>query len=138
MRKVYSSDVSREQFAIIQPFLEKVKVQTKKRELDLYEVFCAILYRLKNGCRWRDLPSDFPEWAAVYYYFRKWTRKRDGFSTLDYVLGILEDLYRASKGRELSPSMLLGDSKTIQNADTAEEKGYDGAKKKWREDTYGG
>jgi len=131
MRKVYSSDVSREQFAIILPFLAKVKVKTKDRVIDLYEVFCAILYRLKNGCRWRDLPQGFPEWEAVYYYFRKWTRvKKDGFSTLDYVLGILEDLYRASQGRELSPSMLLGDSKTIQNADTAEEKGYDGAKKK--------
>ena len=145
MRKVYSSDVSREQFAIIQAYLEKVKVKTKARTLDLYEVFCAILYRMKNGCRWRDLPEGFPEWEAVYYYFRKWTRvKKDGFSTLDYVLGIIEDLHRAVSGRELSPSMhndasvVSGDSKTIQNADTAEESGYDGVKKKWSEDTYGG
>ena len=130
MRKTYSSDISREQFAIIEPFLAKVKVKTKEREVDLYEVFCALLYRLKNGCRWRDLPQGFPEWEAVYYYFRKWTRAgKDGFSTLDYVLGILEDIQRASQGRELSPSMLIGDSKTIQNADTAEESGYDGAKK---------
>jgi len=132
MRKAYKSDVSREQYAIIAPFLAAVKVVTKKREVDLYEVFCAILYRLKNGCTWENIPHDFPKHQLVYYYWRKWSRvdRSTGYSTLDYVLGILEDLYRASRGRELSPSMLIGDSKTIQNADTAEEKGYDGAKKK--------
>jgi len=131
MRKVYQSDISHEQFSIILPFLERVKVKTKEREVDLYEIFCAILYRLKNGCTWRDMPHDFPTWELVYYYWRKWQRKnREGFSTLDYCLGIVEDIHRVSNKRELSPSMLIGDSKTIQNADTAEEKGYDGAKKK--------
>ena len=140
MREAYPSDISREQYEIIAPYLEKVKKKTKERELDLYEVYCAILYRLKNGCGWRSIPHDYPEWEAIYYYWRKWSRvdRSTGFSTLDYVLGILEDLHRASKKRELSPSMLIGDSKTIQNADTAEEKGYDGAKKNWSEDTHSG
>ena len=119
MREAYPSDISREQYEIIAPYLEKVKKKTKERELDLYEVYCAILYRLKNGCGWRSIPHDYPEWEAIYYYWRKWSRvdRSTGFSTLDYVLGILEDLHRASKKRELSPSMLIGDSKTIQNAD---------------------
>ena len=131
MRKSYPSDVTREQYAMISSHLEKVRVETKKRDLDLYEVFCAILYRLKNGCAWEALPHDFPKHQSVYYYFRKWTQVRgDGFSTLDYVLALMEDLQRASKGRELSPSMLIVDSKSVQNADSAEEKGYDGAKKK--------
>ena len=118
MRKAYPSDVSREQFEIILPFLAAVKVKTKEREVDLYEIFCAILYRMKNGCTWRSLPHDFPAWEAVYYYFVKWTRiGKDGFSTLDFVLGTLTDMERVMNKRNIAPSMLIGDSKSIQNSD---------------------
>jgi transposase len=60
MRKSYSSDISRDQFDLISGILGEVKVETKKREVDLYDVYCAILYRLKNGCTWENLPHDFP------------------------------------------------------------------------------
>ena len=36
---------------------------------------------------------------------------------------------RERQGRETSTTMLIIDSKTTQNADTAETKGYDAAKK---------
>ncbi|MFL6908775.1 transposase [Lacticaseibacillus paracasei] len=42
--------------------------RTKYRQIDLYDVFCAILYTLKNSCIWRYLPSDLPKWQTVYYY----------------------------------------------------------------------
>lgn len=50
--KKYPSDISREQF-------EQVRRKTKPRTVDLYEVFCAVLYLLRIGCQWRTLPSDF-------------------------------------------------------------------------------
>jgi transposase len=131
MRKAYSSDISRDQFALISAVLEAVKVKTKEREVDLYEIFCAILYRMKNGCTWENLPHDFPPYSTVYYYFRKWKRvQKNGFSTIDYALSIIEEYHRILSRRDVTPSMLIVDSKTVQNADTAEEKGYDGAKKK--------
>jgi len=130
MRKVYSSDVTREQFALISSDLESVKKTTKPRKIDLYEVFCAILYLLKNACTWRDIPSDFPKKGIVRYYYDVWTAKGDdGLSVLDYVLAKLTDIHRYESGRNPLPSMLILDSKTVQNADTAEEKGYDGGKK---------
>ena len=130
MRKAYPSDISREQFSLISDILEKVKVKTKEREVDLYEIYCAILYRLKNGCTWEALPHDFPPPSTVYYYFRRWNRiKEDGFSTIDYALMTIEDYHRVLSQRDINPSMLIADSKSVQNADTAEEKGYDGAKK---------
>jgi len=53
--------------------MEKTKKVTKPRKIDIYEVFCAILYVLKSGCQWRMLPSDFPKWSTVYYYWRIWS-----------------------------------------------------------------
>ena len=40
------------------------------------------------------------------------------------------DAVNLEHNRNPLPSMLIVDSKTIQNADCAEEKGYDGGKKK--------
>ncbi len=82
----YPSDINREQFEIIRPDLENAKKKTKPRKIDLYDVFCAILYVLKGGIQWRMLPSDFPKWELVYYYFQVWSKEEDGTSLLDKVL----------------------------------------------------
>jgi len=66
----------REQFAIILPDLESIRKKTKPRTVDLYEVFCALLYVLKSGCQWRMLPSDFPKWRTVHEYFLIWSGKK--------------------------------------------------------------
>jgi transposase len=84
MRKNYPSDISREAFEQIRPLLEGVRKQTKPRTVDLYEVFCGVLYLLKSGCQWRMLPSDFPKWRTVHSYFAKWSEPDpDGFSVLE-------------------------------------------------------
>src|SRR3954468_17804876 len=35
-------------------------------------LFEAILYWARTGVPWRDLPSDFGEWSAVYTRLRRW------------------------------------------------------------------
>ncbi len=84
----YSSDISREQFELIRTDLEGIRKRTKPRKVDLYDIFCALLYTLKNGCVWRDLPSDFPKWETVYYYWLLWTKTPSpaGITPLDKVL----------------------------------------------------
>ncbi len=77
MRKKYPSDISREQFAKILPVLESARKKTHPRTLDLYDVFCGVLYVLKSGCQWRMLPETFPNWTSVYAYFVIWTKKSD-------------------------------------------------------------
>jgi transposase len=57
----YPSDITREEFEIIRADLEGVKKKTKPRKLDLYDIFCAVLYVVKSGCQWRMLPADFPK-----------------------------------------------------------------------------
>jgi transposase len=86
-RKIYPSDVSREQFELIRPILESARKQTKPRSLDLYEIFCGVLYVLKSGCQWRMLPSDFPKWRSVHAYFQIWSEPRnDEPTTLETAL----------------------------------------------------
>ena len=86
-RKVYPSDISREQFEVIRAMLESAKHRTAPRKKDLYDVFCAILYLLKNGCTWRALPGDFPKWNIVRYYFDQWTALTvEGYSLLEQAL----------------------------------------------------
>ena len=73
----YPSDISREQFEKIKPILESTRKQTRPRKVDLYHVFCAILYLLKSGCQWRMLPKEYPKWQLCYYYFSIWSQKTD-------------------------------------------------------------
>jgi len=74
-RQSYGSDITREQYESIKPLVENARKKTRPRKVDLYEVFCAILYVLKEGCRWRALPHDFPRWDRVYKYFQQWGAK---------------------------------------------------------------
>jgi transposase len=80
-RKRYPSDISREQFEPIRELLEGARQKRRPRQVDLYDVFCAILYLLKNAAVWRALPSDFPAPSTVRHYFDQWSRVREGEST---------------------------------------------------------
>jgi transposase len=86
-KKKYPSDISREQFEKIKPLLEKARKRTKPVTVDLYEVFCAVLYLLKSGCQWRMLPGEFPKWRTVHSYFAKWSEPDpEGVSLLERAL----------------------------------------------------
>jgi len=85
-RKPYPSDTSRAQFDLICPLLERARKRTKPRTVDLYEVWCAVLYVLRTGCQWRALPRDYPKWSTVYAYFSKWNAPREGGSLLEQAL----------------------------------------------------
>jgi transposase len=79
-RKRYPSDISREQFEPIRELLESAKQKRRPRQVDLYDVFCAILYLLKNAAVWRALPSDFPAPSTVRHYFDQWSQVDEGES----------------------------------------------------------
>ena len=49
-------------------------ITDKAMTLMYHNIFCAMLYVLKNGCTWRDLPADYPKWSTVYYYWMSWSK----------------------------------------------------------------
>ena len=106
MSHSYPSDISREQFARIMPVLESARRRTKPRTVDLYDVFCGVLYLLKSGCQWRMLPADFSNWRTCYQYFRQWS-ERPGLgqdSILEQVLKTSVGAVRQSNGRKSRPA----------------------------------
>ena len=130
MRRAYPSDVSREQFEAIRYILERASKVTHPMDYDIYDIFCAVLYVVKEGCRWRSIPPDYPKWQDVYYHFRKWKQKKaDGNSTLDEALNELVLTERIMHDKQAKPTMTIIDSKSVKNAFSAEQKGYDGGKK---------
>lgn len=137
MRKAYPSDVTREQFEKIREDLEKAKKKTHPGKYDIYDIFCAVLYLLKEGCTWRAIPHDYPNWQNVRYHYDIWAKSdENGVSLLDRILRKLVEMERQENERSSHTTMIIVDSKSIQNSDTAENKGYDAGKKLWNKTAY--
>jgi putative transposase len=66
----YTTDLTISQFDTLDQLLPKSK--TKKTVVSRHAIVNAIMYQLKNGCQWRDLPENFPNWQTVYSQFRRW------------------------------------------------------------------
>src|SRR3712207_8896688 len=56
----YTTLFRSEEWALIQPLID-VPSTGRPRELDLREIFNAILYIDRAGCGWEMLPHDFPK-----------------------------------------------------------------------------
>jgi len=84
----YTTDLTSPQFEVLDHLLPKSK--TRGYVVSRHLIVNAILYQLKNGCQWRDLPIDFPKWQTVYSQFRRW--QMDG--TWENVLTLLENKER--------------------------------------------
>jgi transposase len=64
--KLYSTNLTQDQWELIEPLIPEPLPGGRPREVDMWEVLNAIFYILCEGCRWRALPGDFPNWQTVY------------------------------------------------------------------------
>ena len=125
MSKAYSSNLSQAQFELIEPLIPPAKPGGRHREVEMWAVLNAILYVVVQGCKWRDLPGDFPVWQTVYTYFRNWRQDGTWVAIHDRLRGWL----RADNGRLLSPSEAIVDSQSVATATMVHESvGFDKAK----------
>ena len=77
MRRAYPSDITLEQFDVIRPLLEDATKKTHPRKYDLYDVFCTVLYFIREGCTWRAILHDFPKWGNVRYHYQNHISKAE-------------------------------------------------------------
>nr|BFE79346.1 hypothetical protein GCM10020093_019470 [Planobispora longispora] len=116
-RKPYPSDVSDEQWALIEPVLTAWKaahpsVSGHEGTYAMREIINAILYQGRTGVQWEYLPHDLPPKSATYYYFAKW--RDDG--TAQVIHDLLRWYLRESKGRKADPSLVVLDTQSVHAA----------------------
>jgi putative transposase len=119
----YPSDVTDEQWALIEPHLP-VYPGGRPRTTDLRDAVDAVLYVLRTGCPWRYLPKDFPPKSTVWRYFDEWRHN----GTLDTLHDRLRTQVRAAE-KPYSPRTTASvDSQSVDTTSGGEQRGRDNHK----------
>ena len=119
---MYTTDLSNTQWQFIKSSLN---IEERKRKHDLREIWNGINYLVKTGCQWRMLPSNFPKWQLVYYYYSKWA----SLDLFDLLLEKLRNRVRVKMGQKSDASLGIMDSQSVRWGNNRSLNSYDGNKK---------
>jgi transposase len=125
----YPSDLTDDEWRLVEPLIPPGKTGGGKRTVIMREVVNGLMYILSTGCQWRAIPKDLPPKSSVYDYFDLWAY--DG--TLERIHHALYEQCREQAQREASPTAAIIDSQSVKSAEKGgaciDPHGYDAGKK---------
>ena len=120
-RQAYPSDLTDAQWKLIKSLYSGMRVyKWSKRELTN-----ALMYVVKTGCQWRQLPHDFPPFQTVYSFYRRAKKK----NLWNKMLELLVEKTRQQAEKDIAPSYAIIDSQSVKTVYKGEGIGFDGNKK---------
>jgi len=124
-RKLYPSDLTDDQWTLIEPLIPPARPGGRSRTVNMREVFNGIQYLLRAGGSWRQLPHDLPPWGTVHYYYRRF--RLDG--TWERAHDRLREQTRVAAGREAQPSAAVLDAQSVRTTEKGGSMGMTPARK---------
>ncbi len=109
----YTTDLTDEEWQILEPLLPPEKTGGRPRKYPLREVLNGIQYVLRAGCPWRLMPHDLPHWQTAYQTWRAW--RQDG--TWLRIHDQLRHDLRVRMGRHPQPSAAIIDAQTVKTTE---------------------
>ena len=109
----YPSDLTDEEWGLVEPLIRPAKPGGNRRRVDVRAVMNGILYVLSTGCQWRAVPKDLPPRSTLFGYLDLW--RYDG--TLDDLHTTLYEQCRAQAGCDPEPSAAIIDSQSVKSAE---------------------
>ena len=109
----YPSDLTEEEWSLVEPLIPPAKHGGHKREVVVREVVNGVMYVLSTGCQWRYIPKDLPPKSTVHDYLTRWNH--DG--TIEKIHHALYVQCREAIGREASPTACVIDSQSVKSAE---------------------
>ena len=112
-RKPYPTDLTDEQWQLIEPLIPPPKPGGRKRKTNMRTLINAIRSLLRGGVAWRLLPHDFPPHGTVWWYY--WVWRQDG--TWVGIHDALQEQVRQAAGKEPTPSAAVLDSQSVKTTE---------------------
>ena len=96
----YPSDLTDEEWALVEPLIPPAKHGGRRRWVVVREVMNGVMYVLSTGCQWRYLPKDLPPKSTVHDYLTRWYYAR----TFERIYHALYVQCPEATGRAASPT----------------------------------
>ena len=67
--------LTEEQFQeVIEPIIIRERKKSgRPTKVSHYKFFCGVLYVLRTGISWRDLPEEYGNWHTLYTRYKRWS-----------------------------------------------------------------
>ena len=109
----YPSDLTDEEWTLVEPQIPPAKHGGRHRTVMVREVVNGVMYVLSTGCQWRYLPKDLPPKSTVHDYLTRWSY--DG--TIERMHHVLYVQCREAAERQASPTACVIDSQSVKSAE---------------------